>query len=492
LEPQYLRWSSWCCLEKSTISNCYSRGSIIGTNSFAGGLIGEIGPDNNGVNIYNCYSTGEVQAPGVSVRGFIGQSSVGSFTNNFWDIETSGISTPQPEAEGKTTAQMKNVNTFIDAAWDFSSIWTIDLDEAYNDGYPILQWQLDQFNCPHPTNINIDSISSNSVFVSWEDTNEEHQWELLYGYTGFDPQSEGTLISPIDASLYHFSDLEDGTNYSLFVRTICDLEKSMWTGPVTFKTTKEFQVSGGGQYCEGQDQSNISVVLNGSEINLRYQLMRNQSNFGAPKAGTGGMLIWHHQPAGIYEIFGYSENEHAFMNGQAEITYYDPTLITFSPTFDTACMNSLPIPLSGGFPQGGQYFGSWVAFNLFIPSAAGVGDHEIGYYYIDENGCTDSAYHTVYVDECLDITETNNIEDLTVYPVPTSHKINIDINDAFLSSMSSVEIVNPAGISLYRSFGPFDSKLVIDLTHFPKGIYILRINTNSAQITRKIITNGIK
>jgi subtilisin family serine protease len=476
---------------KSTISNCYSRGSIVGTNSFAGGFLGEIGPNNAGVNIYNCYSTGEVQAPGLSVRGFIGQSSIGSYTNNFWDIETSGISAPQPEAEGKTTVQMKNINTFLDAEWDFNSIWSIDINDSLNDGYPILQWQLNQYNCPNPTNITIDSISTNKASVSWENTNEDYQWELLYGYAGFDPQSEGTLISTLEASIYHFTGLEDGTTYSFFVRTICDIEKSIWVGPNTFKTTKEFQVTGGGQYCEGQGQSNVSVVLNGSENNLRYQLMRNQSNFGAPKTGTGGMLIWHNQPAGIYEIFGYGENEHAFMNGQAEITYYDPTLITFTPTFDTACVNSLPIPLSGGFPQGGQYFGNWVAFNLFIPTAAGVGNHEIGYYYTDENGCTDSAYYTVYVDECLDIIESENYENLKVYPVPTNDIINIDISNAILNSLNSIEILNPAGLSLYKFSGPFDSKLVIDLTHFPKGIYILRINTNSTQITRKVITNGI-
>jgi len=80
---------------------------------------------------------------------------------------------------------------------------------------------------------------------------------------------------------------------------------------------------------------------------------------------------------------------------------------------------------------------------------------------------------------------------LIVYPVPTNDIINIDISNAILNSLNSIEILNPAGLSLYKFSGPFDSKLVIDLTHFPKGIYILRINTNSTQITRKVITNGI-
>ena len=53
--------------------------------------------------------------------------------------------------------------------------------------------------------------------------------------------------------------------------------------------------------------------------------------------------------------------------------------------------------LTQGTPSGGTYFGLGVANNRFYPGVADTGFHTIGYVYTSPNGCSDTAYSTVYV-----------------------------------------------------------------------------------------------
>jgi hypothetical protein len=109
----------------STITNCYSTGSVSGT-LYVGGLAG----DNNG-KIWNCYSTGRVSGTN-SVGGLVGYNPPpkGVVMASFWDIETSGRST-SAGGTPKTTAEMKTIDTFTDAGWDFVEIWGIGENQTY-------------------------------------------------------------------------------------------------------------------------------------------------------------------------------------------------------------------------------------------------------------------------------------------------------------------------------------------------------------------------
>jgi hypothetical protein len=47
-------------------------------------------------------------------------------------VETSGIGSAGSNnygATGKTTAQMKDINTFLNASWDFVEVWQISLGQ---------------------------------------------------------------------------------------------------------------------------------------------------------------------------------------------------------------------------------------------------------------------------------------------------------------------------------------------------------------------------
>jgi len=100
--------------------NSYATGSVRGECD-VGGLVGN---HYCGFQSYrtieNCYSTGRVWGV-CNLGGLVGTNSgayPGVVLNSFWDTQTSGISSSAGGTK-LTTAQMQDVNIFLDAGWDF-------------------------------------------------------------------------------------------------------------------------------------------------------------------------------------------------------------------------------------------------------------------------------------------------------------------------------------------------------------------------------------
>ena len=117
-----------------TINNCYSTGSVEGGYDLdhSGGLCGW-----NWGTISNCYSTGSVIGGSYSweLGGLCG-SNDGTISNCFWDIDTSGM-TSSDGGTGKTTLEMHDPDTFLNAGWDFVSVWGMPSIGSY----PFLLWE---------------------------------------------------------------------------------------------------------------------------------------------------------------------------------------------------------------------------------------------------------------------------------------------------------------------------------------------------------------
>ena len=131
------------------IFNCYSTGSVLGISKVAG-LVGV-----NQGTVSNCYSAGFVEGT-TDVGGLVGSLDadpfypVGSVTNSFWDIDTSGQTT-SAGGEGGTTAQMNSASTFTEAGWDFvdeTDNGTEDIWWMPEDNYPKLWWEIGDESSP--------------------------------------------------------------------------------------------------------------------------------------------------------------------------------------------------------------------------------------------------------------------------------------------------------------------------------------------------------
>jgi hypothetical protein len=124
----------------ATVSNCYCSGKVTG-DEYVGGLVGLIIV--NGV-VMDSYSTDNVIG-NLQVGGLVGRST-GIVSNSFWDIETSGQAS-SADGTGKTTAEMKDIITFLDAGWNIIAVALNQTNPAYiwnivdNVTYPFLSWQ---------------------------------------------------------------------------------------------------------------------------------------------------------------------------------------------------------------------------------------------------------------------------------------------------------------------------------------------------------------
>jgi VCBS repeat-containing protein len=107
-----------------SISNCYSTSAVSG-NGGVGGLVGY----NVNTPISTCYSAGKVSGGESWVGGLIGYNTAPT-SNCFWDNNTSGQKTSAGGVP-KSTADMKKRSTFVNAGWDFTSVWGIADSKTY-------------------------------------------------------------------------------------------------------------------------------------------------------------------------------------------------------------------------------------------------------------------------------------------------------------------------------------------------------------------------
>jgi len=113
------------------VQDCYSHCAVTGTK-YVGGYLGYI----NYGTLTDSYSKGLVSAVsnGGGLVGGIGPDGC-TTTTSYWDTETSGMET-SVAGTGKSTLEMTTLSTF-ESDWDFSTpIWVIN--SLNNNGYPYL------------------------------------------------------------------------------------------------------------------------------------------------------------------------------------------------------------------------------------------------------------------------------------------------------------------------------------------------------------------
>lgn len=123
--------------DNGSIISSYSTGSVNG-DDHSGGLVGS----NWMGTITSSYSTGAVSGEG-PIGGLVGYNndrSNGIIISCFWDIETSGLA-HSSGGTGRTTTQMQDINTFLNAGWDLVeevTNGTANYWQMQNGDYPSL------------------------------------------------------------------------------------------------------------------------------------------------------------------------------------------------------------------------------------------------------------------------------------------------------------------------------------------------------------------
>jgi len=173
--------------------------------------------------------------------------------------------------------------------------------------------------------------------------------------------------------------------------------------------------------------------------------------------------------------------------------YNHPTVYYSPPqSQDSVCLWDTPFTLQGGYgmPGGGTgyYSGAGVSNNIFTPSNAGGGPHQITYTYT-YNGCAGDTFAIITVINCPGINEIEN-NFIRIFPNPTDSRLNIDFTE--LPENTKICILDMHGQLIYREILQPSGKIIhreINMANNPKGIYIIQIVNDKGLFLKKVVLN---
>jgi len=177
---------------------------------------------------------------------------------------------------GQTYTVLETIANTNTSAWQFKTIALngyqgqdikikITANRVKNVDYPY-NFAIDNFSiasCPAPSALTASNIRGNSADLGWTENGGATAWNIKYGTAGFDPDTEGTLISGVDSNPYTLTALLRETNYHWYVQAACGGDdESVWVGPHSFTTVLTPMAT---PFFEGFEHghSHAGVVANG-------------------------------------------------------------------------------------------------------------------------------------------------------------------------------------------------------------------------------------
>ena len=103
--------------------------------------------------------------------------------------------------------------------------WTLRLDDITIEATS---------SCVTPTNLAVSNVTTNGATLSWTANASETQWNVKYGPIGFNPETEGTLVT-VTENPFVLTGLEPASEYEVSVQAVCS-ELSRWSENVLVAT----------------------------------------------------------------------------------------------------------------------------------------------------------------------------------------------------------------------------------------------------------------
>ena len=92
--------------------------------------------------------------------------------------------------------------------------------------------------CLRPGSLEVDNITDSTAHVSWTESGSATEWEVIYGPTGFDPNTAGNTVTATGTPETTITGLDPNTRYDFWVRAVCGVDdESSLSGPVSFTTS---------------------------------------------------------------------------------------------------------------------------------------------------------------------------------------------------------------------------------------------------------------
>ncbi|HOY48321.1 MAG TPA: SBBP repeat-containing protein [Flavobacteriales bacterium] len=306
-------------------------------------------------------------------------------------------------------------------------------------------------------NTAICSASSNTYSVPAVSGATSYTWTLPSGWSGTSTTNSITTTSNSTSG-----DITVSANNSCGPSAATTLAVSVETQP-----SAPGAITGPANLCESSNQTYSIVSVSGA-TNYVWNLPNgwtgtsNSISIDALAGLTGG------------NITVQAENACGISSSQSFTVVVNPLpAVSLNLSPNLLCVNTSATALNGGLPAGGIFSGNGINATEFEPSLAGLGTHTITYTYTDSNSCISYATDNIVVDACLGIKEMINVNEIELFPSPTSGEFTIQC-DEFSNHLGTITIYNILGEVIYSNQTQ-SSQIHIDISQFSNGIYYAKI-----------------
>jgi len=194
---------------------------------------------------------------------------------------------------------------------------------------------------------------------------------------------------------------------------------------------------------------------------------------------------------GPFPIIYLYANNHGCIGTDTQWVKVNPLpILNISGNDSAFCLSSSAIELVAS-PGGGSFNGPGISGNMFNPSKAGVGWHDIIYSFTDSNSCTNNIVTNLLVELCDGIAAPIS-EEWEVFPNPFINRINLqagfDDNSEVQVRLTDVlgQMVFKATFQLQPGINTISLK---SLELLPSGVYHLEIIRREKMFVKRLVRN---
>ncbi|MBP5496389.1 MAG: fibronectin type III domain-containing protein [Bacteroidales bacterium] len=115
--------------------------------------------------------------------------------------------------------------------------WRNVYNSVYPPGAVIDNVQIVPYHCPRPVDVTFEGATAHDAFISFSSAGiEQVAWQYVMGVGDIDPDTVSDVVA-IQGTSIQLSGLQSSTNYTLYVRSVCDNGYySAWSDGVAFQT----------------------------------------------------------------------------------------------------------------------------------------------------------------------------------------------------------------------------------------------------------------
>ena len=159
--------------------------------------------------------------------------------------------------------------------------------------------------CPDVTDLTLLDLQGNSAVIDWNSPEQASQWEIQYGYTGFDQGSGTSVIT--DRHPYTITVPDNIADYQAYVRAICgtNFVSEHWAGPLTLSQTaiRDNPDASAAHFTLVPNPATHRVdLLFGSDVPTSCALTLRDAHGRIVATASGTVLHLHGLPSGVYFV----------------------------------------------------------------------------------------------------------------------------------------------------------------------------------------------